>query len=118
MGFKIYFSSMQRLIIFSTIFFILSVRYVKYLFLKNIQLIINNGNYWDINSIFTIMFFIIGVLILVASVMGFIKIIKRIYLANKNIIVRERFAAFAWNCFWTFIISFCVAMILRVLIWP
>jgi len=109
---------MQKLIIFSTIFFVLSWRAMKYLFLKNIGAIVNNGNYFDTSSIFAFLFFLVAIFAFVASVVGFVKIIKRIYIAKKNIIVRERFIALIWNCFVTFLISLFIAMILKVLIWP
>ena len=60
----------------------------------------------------------ISIIVLIASIIGFIKIIRRIFIAKDNIIVRERYAAFAWNCFWTFLISLLVGMILKVLIFP
>lgn len=118
MSYKFRLSSIQKLIVFSTIFFILSLRAIRYLFLKNISVIVDNGNYFDTNSVFAFLFFLVSISVFVASVIGFIKIIRRIYIASKNIIVRERFVAFILNCFFTFLISFFVAIILKVLIWP
>lgn len=111
-------SSIQKLIIYSTILFILSARACKYLFSKNIQPVIESGNYWTTTSIFSFIFFIVSILVLIASIIGFIKIIKRLFTAHKSIIVKERLIAFFINCLWTFIISVIAGLFLKVLIWP
>jgi hypothetical protein len=118
MRFKVRLDSMQRLIVFSTIFLVLSWRAMRYLFSKNISVIMDNGNYFDINSIFAIMFFIVCTVLFFVSIIGFVKIIRRIYVANKDMVVRERFFNFVLNCFVTFLVSFFVAIILKVIIWP
>lgn len=110
--------ALQRLIIFSTILFALSLRACKYLYSKNIQPLIANGNYGNINSIFAIIFFILSILFVIISLTGFIKIIQRILITQKNIIVKEKQISFFLNCFWTFLISLVIALLLRVLIWP
>ncbi len=111
-------NALQRLIIFSTILFALSLRACKYLYSKNIQPLIANGNYGNINSIFAIIFFILAVLVLISSIIGFVRIIVKIVKTHKETIVEERFVVFLLNCFWTLLISLIIGLFLKILIWP
>jgi hypothetical protein len=113
MKFKL--SSIQKLIIFSAIFFTLSARSTRYIIGKYV---VQNIDPNTPERILVYLILAISIVVLIASIIGFIKIAKRIFIAKENIIVRERYAAFAWNCFWTFLISLIVGMILKVLIFP
>lgn len=108
----------QRKIILSTFGFILGERAVRYTFLKYIQNIYWNGNYFDFVSVLNELLFIIGVVVFAVSIVGFLSAIREIWKDNKDFIVRERFIKLLINSLWTLFFSVILAMIVKILIWP
>jgi hypothetical protein len=108
----------QKRIILSTFGFVLGERAVRYTYLKNIQNIYLNGNYFDLISIFYELVFIIGILVFAASIIGFLSIIREIWNDNKELVVRERFVKLLVSSLWTLFFSVILAMIVKILIWP
>jgi len=111
-------TQIQKKIILSTFGFILGERAVRYTFLKYIQNIYWNGNYFDLAYIFNELIFIIGIIIFAASIIGFLSVIREIWNDNKDFIVRERFIKLLINSLWTLFFSVILAMLVKILIWP
>jgi hypothetical protein len=111
-------TKLQKKIILSTFGFILGERAVRYTFLKYIQNIYWNGNYFDLISILNELFFVIGIAVFAASIVGFLSLVREIWSDNKDFIVRERFIKLLINSLWTLFFSVILAMIVKILIWP
>lgn len=111
-------TKLQKKIIFSIFGFILGERAVRYTYLKNITEITMNGNYFELTSMFNIFVFILGLIVFVFSIFGLINIVFDILKARKSEVVSERFIKLFVNSFLTALISWFLALLVKILIWP
>jgi len=111
-------TALQKKIIFSVFAFILGGRAARYSYSKYLIDVFNNGNYFDLISIFNEVVFILGIVFFIASAFGFMGIIKELWIDRDAIIVRERYIKVLINSIWTFFASIVLALIAKILIWP
>lgn len=112
------FTFLQKKIVFSVFAFILGSRAIRYTYYKYLQVIISEGNYFDLFSLFQEFAFFLWVVLFAASVLGFISVIKEVWHNRETIVVRERYAKLLISSLWTLIISILLAMIVKILLWP
>ncbi len=111
-------TKLQKNIIFSTFGLILAWRAIRYTYLKTIQEIFVNGNQFGWISLLNSTVFVLGIVVLVASVIGFWHIIREIADERRREVVSERFMRLFSNSFWTLIVSIVIALVVKILIWP
>jgi hypothetical protein len=116
--FSMKFTFLQKKIVFSVFAFILGSRAIRYTYSKYLQVIISEGNYFDLFSLFQEFAFFLWAVLFAASVLGFISVIKEVWHNRETIVVRERYAKLLISSLWTLIISILLAMIVKILLWP
>jgi len=111
-------TKLQKKIFLSTFGFVLGGRAARYTYLKYVQDIFTNRDYFSLISFVNELIFVTGLIVFFFSVLGSMSVIREIWVDNDKFIVRERFIRLLINSLWTLVVSAFLALLVKILIWP